>query len=193
MARPAIAEERLAILPNGDIKLKLKTPWRDGSEFLIFTPTEFLEKLLALVPLPKFHLTRYYGVFAPASPHRKNLPDRPQSKQETINEESAAGAEAPQKSKLSRSGKGKCRMGWAALLKRTFEIDVLRCSRCSGRMKLVAVVMTADAIRETLVGIGVSPRPPPIAPAKPRGLFGFDEFGDFPPERSENTESFADW
>jgi hypothetical protein len=28
MARPAIAEERLAILPNGDIKLKLKTPWR---------------------------------------------------------------------------------------------------------------------------------------------------------------------
>jgi hypothetical protein len=28
MARPAIAEERLAILPNGDIKLKLKTPCR---------------------------------------------------------------------------------------------------------------------------------------------------------------------
>jgi hypothetical protein len=60
-------------------------------------------------------------------------------------------------------------------------------------MKLVAVVMTADAIRETLVGIGVSPRPPPIAPAKLRGLFSYDDFGDFPPERSENTESFADW
>ena len=72
MARPAIAEDRISILPNGDIKLKLKTPWRDGSEFLLFTPTEFLEKLVALVPLPKFHLTRYYGVFAPASPHRKN-------------------------------------------------------------------------------------------------------------------------
>jgi hypothetical protein len=26
------------------------------------------------------------------------------------------------------------------------------------------------------VGIGVSPRPPPIAPAKLRGLFGFDEW-----------------
>jgi hypothetical protein len=60
MARPAIAEERLAVLPNGDIKLKLKTPWRDRTEFLIFTPTEFWEKLLALVPLPKSHLTRYY-------------------------------------------------------------------------------------------------------------------------------------
>ncbi len=84
-------------------------------------------------------------------------------------------------------------MGWAALLKRTFEIDVLRCSRCSGRMKLVAVVMTADAIRETLVGIGVSPRPPPIAPAKLRGLFGFDEFADFAPEQTESQEPFEDW
>jgi hypothetical protein len=193
MARPAISEERISVLPNGDIKLKLKTPWRDKTEFLIFTPTEFLEKLLALVPLSKFHLTRYYGVFAPASPHRKNLPDRPQLKAETSDEETASNAEPPQKSKLSRNGKGKCRIGWAALLKRTFEIDVLRCAHCSGRMKLVAVVMTADAIRETLVGIGVSPRPPPIAPAKPRGLFGFDEFGDFAPEQTERQEPFPDW
>jgi hypothetical protein len=28
------------------------------------------------VPLPKFHLTRYYGVFAKASKHRDKLPDR---------------------------------------------------------------------------------------------------------------------
>jgi hypothetical protein len=175
--------------------LKLKTPWRDKTEFLIFTPTEFLEKLLALVPLSKFHLTRYYGVFAPASPHRKHLPDRPRPKEETSDEETAS-AEPPQKSKLSRSGTGKRRIGWAALLRRTFETDVLRCARCSGRMKLVAVVMTADAIRETLVGIGVSPRPPPIAPAKPRGLFAYNEFGDFgdrAPEQTESHESFADW
>jgi hypothetical protein len=102
-------------------------------------------------------------------------------------------AEPPQKSKLSRNGKGKRRIGWAALLKRTFEIDVLRCAHCSGRMKLVAVVMTADAIRETLVGIGVSPRPPPIAPAKPRGLFAHDEFGNFTPEQTERQEPFSDW
>jgi hypothetical protein len=41
--------------------------WRDGTQFLLFTPSEFIEKLIALVPLPKFHLTRYYGVFAKAS------------------------------------------------------------------------------------------------------------------------------
>jgi hypothetical protein len=35
-------------------------------------------------------------------------------------------------------------MGWAALLKRTFQIDVLHCPKCSGRMKLVEVVMSGD-------------------------------------------------
>ncbi len=60
-------------------------------------------------------------------------------------------------------------------------------------MKLVAVVMTADAIRETLVGFGVSPRPPPVAPPKPGRLFAFDEFGDFAPEQPESREPFADW
>lgn len=52
---------------------------------------------------------------------------------------------APQKSKLTGGNKsGKRRMGWAALLKRTFQIDVLHCPKCSGRMKLVEVVMSGD-------------------------------------------------
>ncbi len=35
MARPAIADERISMQSNGDIKLKLKTPWRDGTESLV--------------------------------------------------------------------------------------------------------------------------------------------------------------
>ena len=45
-------------------------------------------------------------------------------------------------------------------------------------MKLAEVVMSGERIRDTLVAIGVSPRPPPIAPAKLPGLFGADEFAD---------------
>ncbi len=48
--------------------------------------------------------------------------------------------------------------------------------RC--RMNLVEVVMSGDRIRDTLVAIGVSPRLPPIAPAKLPGLFGEGEFAD---------------
>ena len=76
-------------------------------------------------------------------------------------------------------------MGWAALLKRTFNIDVLQCPRCSGRMKLVEVVMSGDRIRDTLVAIGVSPRPPPITPARLPGLFGVGEFA----EANSDTDS----
>jgi hypothetical protein len=43
MARPAISEERIFIENDGNIKLKLKTPWKDGSEFLLFSPNEFIE------------------------------------------------------------------------------------------------------------------------------------------------------
>ena len=50
MARPAISDERLSVRPDGTIRLKLKTPWRDGTEFLEFTPSEFIEKLIALIP-----------------------------------------------------------------------------------------------------------------------------------------------
>lgn len=84
-------------------------------------------------------------------------------------------------------------MGWAALLKRTFRIDVLHCPKCFGRMKLIEVVMSGERIRDTLIAIGVSPRPPPMAPEKLPGLFGFDEFGDCTPEHIENSESSADW
>jgi hypothetical protein len=102
-------------------------------------------------------ISRHQPINAQALPHRKNLPDRPQLKAETSDEETASKAEAPQKSKLSRNGKGKRRIGWAALLKRTFEIDVLRCARCSGRMAS-AVITTATSFIHQRSGAAVANR-----------------------------------
>ncbi|MEI7591187.1 MAG: transposase, partial [Deltaproteobacteria bacterium] len=78
MARPAIADERLSLTADNSIKLRLKNPWRDGTESILFSPSEFIEKLIALVPIPRFHLTRYYGVFANRSQFRSKLPDMPE-------------------------------------------------------------------------------------------------------------------
>jgi hypothetical protein len=55
----------LLLIDNANMpvrRLKLKTPCRDGTEYLVFTPTEFrdgepMEKLVALIPIPRFHLT----------------------------------------------------------------------------------------------------------------------------------------
>jgi hypothetical protein len=59
IARPAVAEERLELKPSGDVVLKLKTKYSDGTSHLLFSGLEFVEKLAALVPQPRIHLTRY--------------------------------------------------------------------------------------------------------------------------------------
>ncbi len=53
MARGPLSNERQELLPDGKVKLKLKTPWHDGTSHLALTPREFLEKLAAIVPSPR--------------------------------------------------------------------------------------------------------------------------------------------
>jgi hypothetical protein len=48
IARPAIAEDRLQLRPSGDVVLRLKTPYSDGTSHLLFSGLEFVEKLAAL-------------------------------------------------------------------------------------------------------------------------------------------------
>src|SRR5213593_3351115 len=68
--RPAVATERLTLLPDGRLLYRLKRPWRDGTSAVIFEPQDFIAKLAVLVPVPRAHLTRYHGVFAPAAAWR---------------------------------------------------------------------------------------------------------------------------
>ena len=42
----------------GQVVLKLKTPWRDGTTHLVMSPLEFMQRLAALVPRPRLHLIR---------------------------------------------------------------------------------------------------------------------------------------
>src|SRR5207237_3863539 len=56
---------------------------------------------------------------------------------------------------------------WAALMRRAFDIDVLACPRCGGRLRLIATVEDPDAIRAILAVVAVSRkvagRAPPFA------------------------------
>ena len=57
MGRPPLSDDRLAETSDGNLSLKLKRPWSDGTTHLILSPTELIEKLLPLVPRPRAHLT----------------------------------------------------------------------------------------------------------------------------------------
>ena len=65
ITRPAVSTERLSLTAQGNIRYRLKTPYRDGTTDVVFEPLDFIARLAALVPTPRVNLTRYHGVFAP--------------------------------------------------------------------------------------------------------------------------------
>jgi hypothetical protein len=65
ITRPALSDERVQLNAAGQVELKLKTSWRDGTTHLVMSPLEFMQRLAALVPRPRLHLIRFHGVLAP--------------------------------------------------------------------------------------------------------------------------------
>jgi len=61
------------------------------------------------------------------------------------------------------------------LLKRVFEIDISTCSRCKGKIKVVASILLQNVIRQILEHLKLPPEPPRIAKARapPQGVFQF--------------------
>ncbi len=71
VSRPPVSIERLALTAQGQVRYRLKTPYRDGTTHIVLEPVDFMARLAALVPPPRVHLTRYHGVFAPPSARRR--------------------------------------------------------------------------------------------------------------------------
>ncbi|MBZ5498138.1 MAG: transposase [Acidobacteriia bacterium] len=71
--RPPLATERLSLLPDGRLLYRLKRCWRDGTTRVIYEPLELMERLAALVHPPRFNITRFYGIFAPAASLRPRV------------------------------------------------------------------------------------------------------------------------
>lgn len=51
ISRPAVSEKRRSLMPNGNIRYQLKTPYRDGTTHVNFEPLDFIARLAALVPM----------------------------------------------------------------------------------------------------------------------------------------------
>jgi hypothetical protein len=58
------------------------------------------------------------------------------------------------------------RVEWARLLRRSFDVDVLECPKCRGRLRVLAVITEQEPVRRILAHIGVPTEAPPIARAR---------------------------
>jgi len=139
LLRPAIATDRLRLLTGGMVAYDLKSPWADGTTGFLFSPTEFIEKLAALIPPKGKDLIRYHGVLAPGSSLRAlvvpgNRRRDPGSTTKPI---------------------PRTRIPWADLLKRVFQIEILRCVRCGGRREVIGVVRDPVQARKILQHLGL--------------------------------------
>ena len=158
LLRPALAADRLEQLPDGRLKYVFRHPWRDGTTAVVMEPLDLLARLAALVPAPRRHLLRYHGTLAPNAAWRARIVPEPAA--QASPGEPSCGSPSPS----SESSY----IPWAELLRRVFAEDVLSCVRCGGRMKIIATVTDLEAVKKILTCIGLSARPPPVAPARER-------------------------
>jgi hypothetical protein len=135
--RPPLANERLLPGPDGLVRIALKKPFCDGTVAVDLDPLSLLCRLVALVPAPRFHTVRYFGVLAAAAKWRPLVVPKPQPSQAT---EDGTAPDASPCSAVPSSACGSRYRPWAELLRRTFAVDVETCPRCGGPMRLLAVI-----------------------------------------------------
>ncbi len=132
---------------------------------MVFEPLVFIEKLCALVPPPRQHLVTYFGVLAPNAALRDRVVPRSKAvtgpscrrRRKTKNPiplEEATEAERQR------------RYTFAELMRRVFDVDVLKCPHCKGRRELVALITEAPVIRAILKCLKLPVDPPPVAKAR---------------------------
>jgi hypothetical protein len=165
---PPVVTDRLSELPDGRLLYRLKRRWRDGTTKVIYEPLEFMEKLAALVPPPRFNLVRYSGVLASSSRLRRRIiPADPEKS--AAESPACTHAKKPalsvDKSNTPR-GLHERRYAWAELLKRVYAVDALKCDRCGGKMRILCAIHPPDAIEKILDCLGIPSKPPPLSPAE---------------------------
>ena len=188
--RAPFSLDRLSLDPDGQVRYRLHRPWPtpDGRTEIVLEPFAFLRRLAALLPAPYQNLVRYHGVFANRSRFRNRLPAPPVRSGEmevtsaaSMNTNAAPAAAtassapdaAPHATATAPAGPPperprRVRLGWAQLLRRVLDIDVLQCPRCPTHRPLVVLAFLTDpaVVRRILEHLKLPATPMPVAQAR---------------------------
>jgi hypothetical protein len=171
---------------------------------LTLTPLELIARIAALVPPPRTHRHRYFGVLAPNSPLRAAVtalaaPAQPAKQVVVQTEPAATGVGAPgvvvpdnavpPMPEPATPKRSKAHYLWAVLIARIYEVFPLLCPKCGGQMRLIAFITEGTQIRRILDHIGVDSEPPHISPA--RGPPLWDDCGDA--QMGDGAQTEPDW
>ena len=147
----------------------------------MLTPQELIDRIAALVPPPRTHRHRYFGVLPPNSPLRAAAVAlaAPPQQAKVQAEPAITGLGAPGLAPLGNaapiqpepaepvpSKRSPAHYLWAVLIARIYEVLPLLCQICGGQMRLIAFSTHSADIRQILDHIGVDTEPPHISPAR---------------------------
>jgi hypothetical protein len=167
---------------------------------LHLTPVELIDRIAALVPPPRTHRHRYYGVLAPNSPLRSAVTAlaapmqhaAPQAQTATTSEGLPglvpAGNATPPTPEPVQPKRSPAHYLWAVLIARIYEVFPLLCPMCAGQMRIIAFITHSADIRRILDHIGVESQPPLIAPARGPPLWDACDA-----QAGEGTQIEPDW
>ena len=131
---------------------------------LHLTPLELIARIAALVPPPRTHRHRYFGVLAPNSPLRAAVTALAQPAKQVVvqTEPATTGAGVPGVVPLGHAipptpepatpKRSKAHYLWAVLIARIYEVFPLLCPLCGGQMRLIAFITEGSQIRKILDG-----------------------------------------
>ncbi len=180
-ARPVFALERLRQIDPEHLAYESIKPGPGGSVSLLLTPLELIERLAALIPPPRRHRHRYYGVLAPNAPLRAAVTALAAAKVEASAMPETVPATAPGASAPNVPDEvanepvhsKAARYVWALLLARIYEVLPLLCPKCGSDMRIIAFINEGPVIREILGHLGEPTSPPSLAPARGPPLWEF--------------------
>ena len=163
VSRPPLALERLAVLPDSRVSLRLRRAWSDGTTAVVLTAEELVRRLVARVPGAEprrpARTRSWNGRRTPACSQRgiggalRWRHAGAESHQGTSRRSSGAVANGPR----ATSRGLRCCGGCSA---RTAGVAVLGATRCGGRMRLRGVVDGPDGPRQVLRWL--AEHPPPV-------------------------------
>ena len=146
---------------RSDVELRLKRKWNDGTESLILSQRDFVERLAGIIPPPWFNLTRFHGVFAPNHAWREFVVPGPKTKRTCPAFDEPNDADPPPTSKPSTGrAPGEYWLPWSELLRRTVGVDPEVCT-CGARMIVDDAITDGEKITETLARLGIQSTGPP--------------------------------
>ncbi len=174
-ARPPFALEHLHQSDAEHLVYHCPKPRPDGPRDLVLTPLELIDRIAALVPRPRTHRHRYYGVLAPNAPLRSAVTAlapaavavavassghlRPDGLPVPPAPTSVANDEEP-------CHRAAARYLWAMLQARIYEAFPLACPICHAEMRIIAFINEGATVKKILDHIGEASQPPRIAPAR---------------------------